>query len=250
MVSSIASKNGIGAQLLICAVILLPIVALSQQPGQLSPEAKRDATAPQTNPPAASAQGNINLPPIEFESHGLQYQSVTKGGVTVMFAALPPQIKEYSVIQVTVTNGTPIPWTVKPEDFSFRRQDGTQLSPSSADEVVATLLEKAGRNDVIKLQLIYEQSIYALSNFRSTNGYEQRRQAAMAQFVNVKFKAAAEASAVTLVPTKLKPGDSTDGAVFFQNRGKMRSLGTGLLTVHTCGQAFDFQNTQSELLKK
>ena len=28
------------------------------------------------------------------------------------------------------------------------------------------------------------------------------------------FKAAAAASAITLVPTKLKPGGSTDGAVF------------------------------------
>jgi hypothetical protein len=158
-----------------------------------------------------------------------------------MFAPLPPHIKEYNIVQVTVTNGSLVSWTVKPTDFAFVRQDGTQLQPVSADEVVASLLEKASRNDVIKLQLLYEDSIYALSNFRSTNGYEQRREAAMAQFVNRGFKAAAAASALTLVPTKLKPGDSTDGAVFFENRSKEKSLGAGRFIAHTCGQTFIFE---------
>jgi hypothetical protein len=94
---------------------------------------------------------------------------------------------------------------------------------------------------VIKLQLLYEDSIYALSNFRSTNGYEQRREAAMAQFVNRSFKAAATASAITLVPTKLKPGDSTDGAVFFENRTKEKILGPGRLIAKTCGETFTFE---------
>jgi hypothetical protein len=148
-------------------------------------------------------------------------------------------MKNYSVLQVTVTNGTLLSWTVKAEDFKFTRQDGTVVSPSTADDVVQSFLDKASRNDVIKLQLIYESSIYALSNFRSTNGYEKRRESAMAQFINVKFKAAAEASAITLVPTKLKPGDSTDGAVFFPNRNKDGTLGPGRLNVHTCGESFD-----------
>ena len=169
------------------------------------------------------------------------YEALTKEGVTVMFAPLPPHIGEYNIVQVTVTNGSLVSWTVKPTDFTFIRQDGTQLQPVSADEVVASLLEKASRNDVIKLQLLYEDSIYALTNFRSTNGYEQRREAAMAQFVNRGFKAAAAASAITLVPTKLKPGDSTDGAVFFENRSKEKSLGAGRFTAHTCGQTFVFE---------
>ena len=111
----------------------------------------------------------------------------------------------------------------------------------SADYVVESLLAKASRNDVIKLQLLYEDSIYALQNFRSTNGYEKRRQAAMAMFVNREFKAAAAASAITLIPTKLKPSDSTDGAVFFENRTKEKTLGPGRFIVRTCGQIFVFQ---------
>ena len=184
--------------------------------------------------------------PIEFQSHGLDYEALTKEGITVMFASLPPHIKDFNIIQVTVTNGSPVSWTVKPADFSFVRQDGTVLASVSADRVVESMLERAGRNDVIKLQLLYEDSIYALSNFRSTNGYEQRREAAMAQFVNRGFKAAAAASAITLVATKLKAGDSTDGAVFFENRTKAKVLGTGRVIARTCGQVFVFQ-TYGEL---
>jgi hypothetical protein len=179
--------------------------------------------------------------PIEFQSHGLDYEALTKEGITVMFALLPPHIKNFNIIQVTVTNGSPVSWTVKPADFSFERQDGTVLMAVSADQVVGSLLEKAGRNDVIKLQLLYEDSIYALSNFRSTNGYEQRREAAMAMFVNRGFKAAVAASAITLIATKLKSGDSTDGAVFFQTRPKEKVLGAGRVVARTCGQVFVFQ---------
>jgi len=59
--------------------------------------------------------------------------------------------------------------------------------------------------------------------------------------VNRGIKAAAAASAITFVPTKLRSGDSTDGAVFFPNRSKEKGLGPGRLVVRTCGQIFLFQ---------
>ncbi len=199
------------------------------------------AVAASSQTPPAQKFPQSAAGPIDFESHGMHYEALTKSGITVMFAPLPPHVKDYNIVQVTVTNGSPVPWTVKPSDFSFTRQDGTTLQTISADEVVASLLDKASRSDVIKLQLLYEASIYALSNFRSTNGYEQRREAAMAQFVNPRFKAAAAASAITLVPTKLKPGDSTDGAIFFENRTKDKTLGAGRFIAHTCGESFAFE---------
>ncbi len=179
--------------------------------------------------------------PTEFQSHGMEYEALTKNGITVMFAPLPPHIKEYNIVQVTVTNGSLVSWTVKPSDFSFIRQNGVAMNSSSADEVVSSLLERASAADVVKLQLLYEETIYGLSNFRSTNGYEQRREAGMTQFVNLRFKAAAAASAITLASTKLKPGDSTDGAVFFENKSKDKTLGTGRLVVKTCGEVFVFE---------
>jgi hypothetical protein len=233
----------------VCAIACMgPVSALraepQQPPGQVqgNEQSTPSVQAKQLPPDSARAGQNSQAPPpIEFESHGMQYEALTREGITVMFASIPPHIKDYNVVQITVTNGSPVPWTVKPADFSFIRRDGTVFSAVSADEVVASLLQKAGRNDVIKLRLLYEESIYSLSNYRSTNGYEQRREAAMAQFVNARFKAAAAASAITLVATKLNPGDSTDGAVFFENRTKAKSLGSGRLVAHTCGQKFVFE---------
>jgi hypothetical protein len=184
---------------------------------------------------AATAAGQI----IEFESKGLHYETLTKGGVTVMFAPLPPHVKDFTILQIAVTNGSPVTWVVKPEDFSFVRDDGAMFLPSSADTVVSSLLARASKADVIKLQLLYENTIYALTNFRATNGYEKRREAAMAMFVNPRFRAAAAASAISLAPTKLKTGESTDGAVFFPTHDK--ALGAGHLTAHVAGEVFDFE---------
>jgi hypothetical protein len=211
-----------------------------QQPGAVSQDQSGDSPTTSKPAPEQPALPATTLP-LQFESHGMEYEALTKNGITVMFAPLPPHIKDFNVIQVTVTNGSPVPWTVRPGDFSYIRQDGTVLSSVSADDVVESLLERASRTDVVKLQLLYESSIYALSNYRPTNGYEQRREAAMAQFVNPRFKAAAAASAITFVAMKLKPGDSTDGAIFFENHTKEKALGSGRLIAHTCGENFFFE---------
>jgi hypothetical protein len=206
---------------------------------------------PQTSEQSGVQPDRNEPPPIPlvFESHGLEYDALTKNGITVMFAQLPSRLKEFSIVQITVTNGSLVSWTVKPDEFVFVRPDGTTLAAVSADYVVAELLSRADRDDVIKLQLLYENSISGLANYRPTNGYEKRREAAMAQFVNRGFKAAAEASAIAFVPTKLKNGDSTDGAIFFPNRSKERSLGAGRLIAHTCGETFIFE-TYAELKKR
>jgi hypothetical protein len=198
---------------------------------------------------AAPAQGNGSAPgqpeadstPTEFQSHGLDYEALTRNGITVMFATLPPHIKEYNVVQITVTNGSLVSWTVKPSDFTFIRANGMTLAPVSADEVVESLLDKASRSDVINLQRLYEDSIYGLANYRPTNGYQQRKEAGWTQFTNRNFRAAAAASAITFVPVKLKPGESTDGAVFFENRSKVKALGPGRLVARSCGEVFTFQ---------
>ncbi len=175
---------------------------------------------------------------IDFESNGLHYKTLTKGGVTVMFAYLPAHLKEYSIVQASISNGSPIAWTVKPEDFSYKRQDGTVEQASAALAVVNSLLSKASRHDVVKLVTTYEAGIYGNVNFQTTNGYETRRQSALAEGVSSRLKAGAAASAIALVPTKLNAGESTDGAVFFPSLGK--PLGPGTMLVHTGGEFFEF----------
>jgi hypothetical protein len=175
---------------------------------------------------------------IPFESNGLQYKTLSKGGVTVMFAYLPAHLKEYSIMQTSISNGSPISWTVKPEDFSYRQQDGTVWQAATALSVVNSLLAKASRHDVIKLVTTYERGVYGNEHMQTTNGYEARRQSALAEGVSSRIKAGAAASALALVPTKLASGQSTDGAIFFPSNGKI--LGPGTLVAHTGGEMFEF----------
>lgn len=175
---------------------------------------------------------------IDFESNGLHYRTLTKSGVTVMFAYLPSHLKQYSIMQVSISNGSPVSWVVKPEDFSYRRQDGTESQASSALAVVNSLLARASRHDVVKLVTTYEDGLYGNTRMQSTNGYELRRQSALGEGVSARLKAGAAASAIALVPTKLASGESTDGAVFLPNSGK--PFGPGTLLVHTGGEMFEF----------
>jgi hypothetical protein len=175
---------------------------------------------------------------IEFESAGLKYKTLTRNGVTIMFATLPSHVREYAILQVAISNGSPISWSVRPEDFRFERADGQTIQALPARSVVDSLRQKAGRGDVIKLIAAYEAALYGNIQVRSTNGYESRRQNALAEIGSNKLKAAAAASAIALGTTKLAPGQSTDGAVFYPNQGK--PLGAGQLIVNTAGETFVF----------
>lgn len=175
---------------------------------------------------------------IEFESGGLKYKTLTRNGLTIMFAHLPNTVRDYSIIQVAVSNGSRIPWTVKVNDFVFEKPEGTPIAPTDPRTVVGELIQKASRSDVIKLVGTYEIGLYGLTRIQSTNGYEQRRQAASAELTSNKLKAAAAASAIAFVDVKLLPGQSTDGAVFYPNHGK--PLGVGKLTIKAAGEIFEF----------
>ena len=174
---------------------------------------------------------------IEFETNGLKYQTLTKSGVTIMFAVLPQRLHDYAIVQVAVSNGSKAPYIIRPEDFTYERLDNSVLHASPARIVVEVLEQRGSGSDVIKLVTSYENSIYGNQHLKSTNGYEQRRQSVLAMG-SVKLKAAAAASALALVQTKLMPGESTDGAVFFPTEGKL--LGFGHLVVHTNTDIFNF----------
>ena len=181
----------------------------------------------------STARGQV----IEFESNGLKYQTLTRSGVTVIFAHLAAQVNEYSIVQVSVANGSNAPYTIRPEDFSFVHADGSVVRAVPSREVVAVLYRKGRGGDVVKLVNTYEAAVYGNAHLHSTNGYEQRRQGALAMSSS-KLRAAATASALVLVQTKLEPGQSTDGAVFFSTAGK--PLGSGKLVVRTNTDTFEF----------
>jgi hypothetical protein len=177
---------------------------------------------------------------IHFESGGMSYQTLSKNGLTIMYALLPSAVREYTVIvQAAVSNGSTSECTLLPEDFSFQRPNGRELRADTAQTVVAGILRRASGDDVIRLVSTYEIGIYGLGRFKSTNGFEQRRQSAQAAISQVKLRAAAAASAIAFVEVKLKPGDSTDGAVFFPARGQ--PITGSRLHVSACGESFEFE---------
>ncbi len=181
--------------------------------------------------------GRCHAQVIEFETNGLKYQTLTKSGVTIMFATLPQRLRDYAILQVAVSNGSRAPYIIRPEDFTYVRLDRSEIRASAARVVVQILEQRGSASDVIKLVTSYENSIYGNQHLKSTNGYEQRRQSVLAMG-SVKLKAAAAASALAMVQTKLSPGESTDGAVFFPTDGKI--LGFGHLVVRTSTDVFDF----------
>lgn len=173
---------------------------------------------------------------IEFETNGLKYQTLTRSGLTIMFAHLPNHVHGYSIIQTAISNGSTAPYNIRPEDFSYVRQDGGVLHATPARSVVELLLEKGSGSDVVKLITTYEAGVYGNPHFRSTNGYESRRQAALA-FSATRVRAAAAASAIVLVQIKLAATESTDGAVFFQAD---KLLAGGKVVVRTNTDVFEF----------
>src|SRR5205807_4225076 len=116
-----------------------------------------------------------------------------------------------AVVQIAVSNGSPVSWTIKPDDFSFQRSDGTMLQALPAQEVVVSFIKHSSRQDVIKLVSTYEAGLYGNTHLKTTNGYEARRQNALAEVSSPRLKAGPAPSAIVLAPIKLRCGQSTDG---------------------------------------
>ena len=106
--------------------------------------------------------------------------------------------------------------------------------------MVDLLLDRASHADVVKLVTSYESALYGIPNMRSNNGYEQRRQSALAYGMSTRLKAAATASAIALGQTRLMPGQSTDGAVFIPLTHETKTLGGGHLVFRCEGEVFEF----------
>ena len=155
-----------------------------------------------------------------------------------MVAPLPAHVRQYTVLQVAIQNGGKSAFIIRPEDFLYTPDIGGEVAAVPVRTVVNSLIDRASKGDVIKLITAYESGIYGNSQYKSTNGYEQRRQSALAEFTSTRIKAAAAASAIALVQTKLVPGQSTDGAVFYTMAGKPFS--TGVLSVRVAESLFEF----------
>ena len=179
---------------------------------------------------------------IEFESGGLTYQTQTKDGLTIMFAHMPSKVREYNILQVAVSNGSEHIAKIKPEDFEVEvNGGGATIHAVPAADVIGQLIRNASSTDVIKLVTTYEMGLYGMGRIRSGNGYEKRRQAALAVVSSKRLKAAAAASAIAFVETELRPGDTTDGAIFYPTYGQ--PLDSARLKVTAEGKTFEFNTS-------
>ncbi len=185
--------------------------------------------------PTPVLQGQV----VQFTSEGLEYQALTRNGLTIMYARMPAAIQRYGVLQVAVSNGGKNVRTVQTVDFVFHPEDGEPVRAVSSSEVINSLFRRSGYDEVVKLQQAYERILYGNQRIRSNNGYETRRMSALA-FGDKGLKAAAAASAIAFVTSELSSGDSTDGAVFFPNGG--RQLGPGHLVAVIEGMEFEFRS--------
>ncbi len=176
---------------------------------------------------------------IEYQANGLKYQTLSRKGLTVIITHMPNHVAGFGLIQVSISNGSEMYWTVEPEDFSYIKND-VPMTAISAEKVVDVLLDKGTHADVVKLVTSYENSLYGIPHMRSTNGYEQRRQGAMSYGINARLKAAATASAIALAQTRLKPGESTDGSIFIPLTHDLKTLAGGHLEFRANGETFDF----------
>jgi hypothetical protein len=173
---------------------------------------------------------------IVIESNGLKYQTLTKSGVTIMYAHLPPRIHQYSILQAAVTNGSGGPYVIRPEYFSYVRA-ASEVRAVPAKTVIQMLAQKGSGSDAVKLFTAYENWISGLPNYHATTGFEFRRQAALGMGGS-KLRSAAAAGAIAFDYTKLAPAESTDGAVFFPSEGK--PLTGGRVVVRTNTDVFQF----------
>ena len=185
------------------------------------------------------AAGALGAQVLEYESGGQKYQAMTRQGLTVILTQLPNHVAGFGLLQVSISNGSLVNWNVMPEQLKYVRPEGSQHA-LSANQVVDLLLSKASGADVIKLVSSYEQALYGIPNMRSTNGYEYRRQGAMSYGMSSKLRAAATASAIVLAPTRLAPGQSTDGAVFVPLSRESKSLTGGHAVFQAGTEVFDF----------
>ena len=174
---------------------------------------------------------------IQFRSNGMDYQVMTKSGLTLMCAPMPLKVNRYALLHVAVSNGSESIWQVDAADFSFEYRDGTVIQAVSEQRVIGEFFRGAKRSELVKLQSAYEQALYNNQHIRPNNSYEKRRLSALA--IGPKgLKASAAAAAITFVSGKLGPGDSTDGALFFPTAG--RQLKPGRIVAKLDQQNFEF----------
>src|SRR5258708_30805283 len=95
---------------------------------------------------AVCAGAGMRAQVIEYEANGLKYQTATRKGLTVIVTQLPNHVAGFGLIQGSVSNGSQIYWAVRPEAFTYIRQEQT-LGGFPPSPVVDIFLERPSPPD-------------------------------------------------------------------------------------------------------
>ena len=88
---------------------------------------------------------------IEYEEKGLKYQTLSRKGLTVIVTHMPNHVAGFGLVQVSISNGSDMYWTVQPEEFAYMKQD-MPLTAISAGQVVDVLLDKGSHPSSVGLR--------------------------------------------------------------------------------------------------
>src|ERR1700691_4854961 len=90
------------------------------------------AVAYVANPVTPRIYGQV----IEYEANGLKYQTLSRKGLTIIVTRMPNHVAGFGLFQISISNGSEIYWTVKPEDFYYSKPDESTSNISDGAVVV------------------------------------------------------------------------------------------------------------------
>ena len=161
----------------------------------------------------------------------------SREGVTVMIAPLERTILEYSTAQVWISNNSGRPLPIAPQWFAASLEGGASSAAVQDTVVLSDIRKHASGRDIEELVRAYESLLLGLPDEKAVGYYEQRKRAAMAS--GGKMRAAIMANVIILPETRLRPGETIDGTLFFRAGGKLRAKVTAF-SADLGGRHFEF----------
>lgn len=161
----------------------------------------------------------------------------SRDGVTVMIAPLERTILEYSTAQVWISNNSPRALPIAPQGFTATVEGGASFTAAQDTVVLNDIRRHASGRDIEELVQAYESMLLGLPDEKAMGYYEQRKRAAMSS--GGKMRAAIMANVIILPETRLRPGETIDGTLFFRQPGKSRPKVTRF-TADLGGRHFEF----------
>lgn len=187
---------------------------------------------------ASTLQQRPTAPPaIEVPYKGRTFSMASRDGVTVMIAPLERTILDYSTAQVWISNNTARSLPIAPQGFTATVESGATSAAAQDTMVLNDIRRHSSGRDIEELVRAYESMLLGLPDEKAMGYYEQRKRAALSS--GGKQRAAIMANVIILPETRLRPGETIDGTLFFHQPGKVHPK-VIRFTADLAGRHFEF----------